>query len=41
MTFEDKVLELVHAMTPHISIVSPLGLQEKLESSLSEYLSKK
>ena len=41
MTFEDEVLQLVRAMIPHISIVSPLALQEKLDNSLKLYLAKK
>jgi len=41
MTFEDEVLQLVRAMIPHISIVSPLGLREKLDNSLKLYLAKK
>jgi len=41
MTFEDEVLQLVRSMIPHIFIVSPVELQEKLEESLHFYLSKK
>ena len=40
MTFEDEILQLVRSMIPHISIVSPVKLQEKLEDSLRLYLSK-
>ena len=39
MTFEDEVLQLVRSMIPHITIVSPVALQEKLEDSLRFYLS--
>jgi predicted DNA-binding transcriptional regulator YafY len=39
MTFEDEVLQLVRSMIPHITIVSPVVLQEKLEESLRFYLS--
>ena len=38
MTFEDEVLQLVRSMIPHITIVSPPSLQEKLEASLHFYL---
>jgi len=41
MTFEDEVLQLVRSMIPHITIISPIALQEKLESTLQSYLSKK
>jgi predicted DNA-binding transcriptional regulator YafY len=41
MTFEDEVLQLVRAMIPNISIVSPIELQEKLDGSLKLYLSTK
>ena len=41
MTFENEVLELVRSMIPHITIVSPLSLQKKLENSLWNYLSPK
>ena len=41
MTFENEVLELVRSMIPHITIVSPLSLQKKLEESLWKYLSPK
>ena len=41
MTFEDEVLQLVRSMIPHIWIVSPKTLQDKLEKSLAIYLSKK
>jgi len=41
MTFEDEVLQLVRSMIPHIWIVSPKTLQDKLEKSLEIYLSKK
>jgi len=40
MTFEDEVLQLVRSMIPHVHIVSPTSLQEKLEESLRFYLSK-
>jgi len=38
MTFEDEVLQFVRSMIPHITIVSPTSLQEKLEASLHFYL---
>jgi len=41
MTFEDEVLQLVRSMIPHIWIISPKTLQDKLEKSLEIYLSKK
>ena len=41
MTFENEILELVRSMIPHITIVSPLSLQKKLEESLYQYLSRK
>jgi len=41
MTFEDEVLQLVRAMIPHITIVLPLDLQEKLVGSLIGYLNEK
>jgi len=41
MTFENEILELVRSMIPHIAIVFPISLQEKLEDSLREYMSKK
>jgi predicted DNA-binding transcriptional regulator YafY len=41
MTFENEILELVRSMIPHITIVSPLTLQKKLEESLHEYISRK
>ncbi len=41
MTFENEVLELVRSMIPHITIVSPYSLQEKLEASLKSYLANK
>ena len=41
MTFEDEVLQLVRAMIPDITIVSPLDLQEKLLGSLIGYLNEK
>ena len=40
MTFEDEVLQLVRSMIPHITIVSPQTLQNKLEDSLKVYLFK-
>ena len=41
MTFEDEVLQLVRAMIPHITIVSPLDLHEALVGSLRGYLTEK
>jgi len=41
MTFEDEVLQLVRAMIPHITIVSPLDLHETLVGSLRGYLTEK
>ena len=38
MTFEDEVLQLVRYWIPHIRIVSPFYLQEKVEDSIKTYL---
>jgi len=40
VSFEEEILKLVRYWIPHITIISPQQLQDKLQNSLKEYLSK-
>ena len=41
VTYEDEILNIVRYWIPHIKIIEPIYLQEKLENQLQEYLNLK